>query len=214
MLTALAIISLSLSAGKTTKLFVADHKDYCNATNEDKCLLTKTSKGDNWKISNTIIDGFTYQEGYEYLLKVKEVNTANGELHYKLSKVLTKTKTNYNPANELYNKQWFLYTMYEDTTFINLVDTTVVFMKLDSAANKINVRGVCNNLSGAISVEGNKISIANLVSTKMACKGVMLEEIVSSMLQYMTNYKLRGNTLTLYSDIRSMVFKYRPEKKK
>lgn len=46
---------------------------------------------------------------------------------------------------------------------------TLVF---DLKENKISGNGGCNNYFGPIKIEGNKISIGDLVSTKMFCEGV------------------------------------------
>jgi hypothetical protein len=215
LLTASVIISLSLTAGKTTKLFVADHKDYCNATTDDECLLVKTNSNDTWQASGAIIDGFTYAEGYEYQLKVKDVTTDKDSVkHYKLSKVLSKVKTDFKPTDVLYNKQWFLHTMFEDTTFINLVDTTVIYMKIDTPINHVLVRGVCNTMMGSAKADGYKLSFSAFSSTKVACKANTLESIIGAMFEKMTDYKVRGNVLTLYSGKSAMVFKYNPPTKK
>lgn len=193
------------NAQKTIKLFVAEQTAMCPGNYSAECLLVKEKKKDEWSPYYGSIEGFTYEPGYEYILKV-EKKLKGGT--YSLIKTCKKKKTTYNPAERMDMKRWFLHSLHDDTTYINLLDTTKVYMEINLKEKRVSGKGICNRFSGGITIEGTNLTIAALASTKMACEGVKLEAIVTGMLQNMKRFKVVGNTLTLSGDNKDrMVFK-------
>ncbi|MDH6254227.1 hypothetical protein M2347_003954 [Chryseobacterium sp. H1D6B] len=69
----------------------------CTGVAPMKCLQVKEKASENWTNFYTNIDGFTYEPGYEYVLKVKTEKIANppadgSSIKYTLIKQVSKTK--------------------------------------------------------------------------------------------------------------------------
>lgn len=191
----LLVFAGALSAQKK-KLYVADQVMAC-MKNPNGCMQVKEKSKGEWQSMVDTIEGFAYQEGYNYTLKVEQLaNTANGA-HYKLLKVLKQKKSDFNPASRLPAKRWYLQEMVEDTTFIRLMDTSAVYIELKPADMSFSGHGLCNNFHGILNTDGSQISLTQIVSTKMACKGTLLESIVTTMLADMHSFKVVGDKLTL-----------------
>ncbi|GAB0157423.1 hypothetical protein CHRYSEOSP005_26980 [Chryseobacterium sp. Alg-005] len=69
----------------------------CTGVAPMKCLQVKEKQEDNWTNFYSNIEGFTYEPGYEYVLKVKTEKIANppadaSSIKYTLIKQVSKTK--------------------------------------------------------------------------------------------------------------------------
>ncbi|MCL8538404.1 DUF4377 domain-containing protein [Chryseobacterium gallinarum] len=77
----------------------------CTGVAPMKCLQVKEKASENWTNLYTNIEGFTYEPGYEYVLKVKTEKIANppadgSSIKYTLVKQVSKTKKEKADANE------------------------------------------------------------------------------------------------------------------
>lgn len=192
----LLLLSINAKAGNTQKIYIADRLIECGDKKISDCMLVKNKPKEEWQNFSDKIEGFIYEEGFEYKLLVSG-SSAKGFI---LKKVLKKKKTEYNPAERMDKKKWFLYMLHDDSNFIRLMDTTTVFMQVNLADKSVSGKGVCNNFRGVLHTEGNHISITAVAFTRMACKGNILEGIVANMFDRMKTYKVAGNTLTLAGD--------------
>ena len=94
------ILILSLTAkscNETKHIYVADHLVDCVSVGPQKCMLVKDKIVDNWTNFYGNIEGFDYEEGYEYLLNVKVEEIKNPpadapSFKYILVEVFEKTK--------------------------------------------------------------------------------------------------------------------------
>jgi hypothetical protein len=69
----------------------------CTGVAPMKCLQVKENTSENWSNFYSNIEGFTYEPGYEYVLKVKTEKIANppadgSSIKYTLVKQVSKTK--------------------------------------------------------------------------------------------------------------------------
>lgn len=69
----------------------------CTGVTPMKCLQVKEKASDSWQNFYTNIEGFTYEPGYEYVLKVKTEKIENppmdaSSIKYTLIKQVSKTK--------------------------------------------------------------------------------------------------------------------------
>lgn len=194
----LLIGSLGFAQKKT--LYVADRRSSCIESATMECLLIKDSKKGAWQSYSSSINGFDYQEGFEYQLLVEvEPAPAGAPVKYRLLKVKSKKRTNYDPSEKLADRRWFLYQMYADSHYIKLLDTSTVYLQFYPNEKQVSGHGICNTFNGGLVTTGYKISILQMASTKMACTGTVLESIITDMLEEMTTYRVAGNTLTLTS---------------
>ncbi|SIQ22161.1 protein of unknown function [Chryseobacterium indoltheticum] len=69
----------------------------CTGVAPMKCLQVKEKESDTWQNFYTNIEGFTYEPGYEYVLKVRTEKIENppmdaSSIKYTLIKQVSKTK--------------------------------------------------------------------------------------------------------------------------
>lgn len=212
LLSALFITSLVFAQKKT--LYVADRRSSCIESATMECLLIRETKKGAWQSYSGSINGFTYEEGFEYQLQVEvEPAPAGTQEKYRLLKVKSKKRTNYDPAEKLADHRWYLYQMYADSHYIKLLDTSTVYMQFYPNEKQVSGHGVCNTISGGMVATGYKVSFLQLATTKMECTGTILENIITDMLEEMVTYKVAGNTLTLLSADGSsyLLFKFRQD---
>jgi heat shock protein HslJ len=196
-------------AGPHKKIYVNDRKIACAGNFE--CMQIKEKAKKDWQITTDTIAGFNYQEGYTYTLSVEITEPKNsyaGNLNdkYKLVKIISKTKTSYNPAEKLENKTWHLKSLTGARVTMSERDT-VVYIRLNIKTGKINGRGICNNFVGSLKTDGNSITFENLAFTKMMCDGIAFEKTLSEFLVAAKSYTLEENKLTLFcSGNRELVF--------
>lgn len=85
------------AAGKTETLYVNNKLVDCVGVGPQKCMQTRTSPKGEWTLFYGGIDGFRYEPGYRYKLKVNVSKIKNppmdsSNLKYSLVKVLSKKK--------------------------------------------------------------------------------------------------------------------------
>lgn len=101
---ALAIFA-TVQCTSTSGVSAADEKTFivgpqtadCTGVAPMKCLQVKEKPTDNWSNFYTNIEGFTYEPGYEYVIKVKTEKVENlpadaSSIKYTLIKQVSKTK--------------------------------------------------------------------------------------------------------------------------
>jgi len=86
----------SSSADEKTFIVASQTVD-CTGVAPMKCLQVKEKASDSWQNFYTNIEGFTYEPGYEYVLKVKTEKIENppmdgSSIKYTLVKQVSKTK--------------------------------------------------------------------------------------------------------------------------
>ncbi|WP_027381703.1 DUF4377 domain-containing protein [Chryseobacterium daeguense] len=85
------------SSGTEQTLIVGPKTRDCTGIAPMKCLQIKEKPTDNWTIFYSNIAGFTYEPGFEYVLKVRTEKIANppadgSSISYTLVKQVSKTK--------------------------------------------------------------------------------------------------------------------------
>ena len=191
------------------KIYISDHKIACAGTFE--CMQIKEKAKKDWQVTTDTIIGFNYQEGYVYRLLVEIAepkNTCAGILNdkYKLVKIISKTKTNYNPAEKLGNKTWHLKALTGEKVTLSEKDTAI-FIRLNVKGGKLSGRGVCNSFVGTLKTDGHSITFENIAFTKMFCEGITIEKILSGYLTAVKTYGLTENQLTFFCNgTRKMIF--------
>lgn len=80
----------------------------------------------------------------------------------------------------------------------SLVNGKAPFILFSSAEQRIQANGGCNNISGSYELkEGNRIAFSKMISTKMACQDMEVEDRLIKVLETADNYSLKGNQMTL-----------------
>lgn len=208
----LLFVSFCQAKGKKT-FFVADRTVACAGTFE--CLQVREKAKDAWRPYADTIAGFDYQEGFEYQIQVLALETKNTmsglyDEKYKLVKVISKKKTGYNPAAKLEGKKWVTASMDDTHRVLNMREAGI-YAIFNTKEGRVTGKGVCNKFNAKFQATGSKISITELVSTKMMCKAEQFENIAFDFFRKAVTYKLEGNTLTLIqADGQNMVLEGNP----
>lgn len=82
---------------KTKTLYIDAQLADCEGVGPQKCMKIKENPDEQWSLFYDGIEGFDFQEGYTYQIKVQITPVTNpmadaSSLHYKLIKVLSKEK--------------------------------------------------------------------------------------------------------------------------
>lgn len=98
----------------TVRYTIASQKGDCVGVAPQKCLLVKKGNATEWEFFYSPIEGFNYEDGYEYVLEVKEekrkhVPADASSVKYTLVKEIAKTANTSRPLPVLqkqYTLQW------------------------------------------------------------------------------------------------------------
>ncbi|WP_223148885.1 DUF4377 domain-containing protein [Aquimarina sp. RZ0] len=93
----LSFIFLYSSCQETKTIYIASQMKDCQGVGPQKCLLVRESPEAEWQFFYDQIEGFEYEEGYKYKIKVSISSIKNpledgSSLQYKLIKVISKQK--------------------------------------------------------------------------------------------------------------------------
>jgi heat shock protein HslJ len=155
----------------------------CVGVAPQKCMQVKENSEDDYSMFYNQIEGFDYEEGYEYELVVREEKVENppadaSSLKWTLVEEVSKKPAAEAGMVELEDTQWMLISYLDQAG--DLVDalpgtnTTALFQE-----GQVNGNAGCNGYFGSYEVEGANLSIGPLASTEMFCvspPGVMDQE--------------------------------------
>lgn len=97
------------------------------------------------------------------------------------------------------SNKWWLTKIYTSDSFIQ-VSAKKAFVHFNTADGKINGNGSCNSFGGKVTGDGNKLSLANIFSTKMYCNEVQsIEDEFFRQLQKVTRYEIKEKKLILFN---------------
>lgn len=193
------ILILSLTAkscDETKHIYVADHLVDCVGVAPQKCMLVKDKIVDDWTNFYGSIEGFDYEEGYDYLLNVKIETIKNppadgSSLKYTLIEVFEKNKT---LKQTTINNNWKVITMKEmDHLEIN---PTIQF---DAKENKLSGFAGCNNFFGSYDPENNQLDFSKMGLTRKMCPDMSIENDFINNMKSVTYYKIDNNQLMFYN---------------
>jgi len=90
-------MSNSASSGDEKTFIIAAQTVDCTGVAPMRCLQVKEKESDNWGNFYSNIEGFTYEPGFEYILKVKTEKIQNppmdgSSIKYTLVQQVSKTK--------------------------------------------------------------------------------------------------------------------------
>lgn len=193
------ILVLSLTAkscDETKHIYVADHLVDCAGVGPKKCMLIKEKMVDNWTIFYDKIEGFDYEEGYEYLLNVKIKTIKNppvdgSNLKYTLVEVFEKKKTE-KPVT--LNNKWKVISM---KGIDNLqINPTIQF---DEYQKRISGFAGCNNYFGNYDPDTNKMDFSKMGMTRKMCPDMTTENAFINNLREFSYFKIENKQLSFYN---------------
>ena len=193
------ILLLSLTAkscDETKHIYIADHLVDCEGVAPQKCMLIKEKIVDKWTTFYDQIEGFEYEEGYEYLLNVKIKTIKNppadgSNLKYTLIEVFEKKKTE---KQITLNNKWKVVSMrgFEDLK----INPTIQF---DANEKKISGFAGCNNYFGNYDPESNQLDLSKMGMTRKMCPDMTIENTFTNHLRNVSYYKIENKALSFYN---------------
>jgi heat shock protein HslJ len=168
MLIMLAISSAALAQGMNEEraMIVGPSRVICTGVGPQWCLQVKDSSDSDYQLFYSPIEGFDYQPGFEYELRVAVSEVENppadaSNLSYALIEVVSMTRV-------LESNQWLLesYRNAEGAMVDTLADTPVT---LEFTFDGIGGSAGCNSYFGGVTLDGSAITISDIISTLMLC---------------------------------------------
>ena len=198
---AIVLFSFSCSDSSNKIIYIADAPVDCVGVGPQKCLQIKEEGNTDWTYFYDSIEGFDYDAGFFYKLKVEVTKIENppadgSTLHYKLLEVLGKSKV---PLN-LDQGSWLVTRVKERDSF-----GRNPFIKIDLSHNEINGNTSCNRFSAKIAVKNNKLEISELSSTEMLCKDMDVESAFLEALKSVSSYTLKEEKLQLLDENKKLL---------
>ena len=202
------LLFLCYSCSKNTKkvLFISNKQVDCIGVAPQKCLDIKEERSTEWTFLYNAIEGFDYEEGFFYKIKVdvSEVdNTAADQSSHKytLIEILEKSKT---PLT--LNNASLLVTRINDRDRFGRNP----FIKIDLSKNEITGNTSCNRFSGKITLKkNNKVAFSKIVSTEMMCNEIDVETVFLDALKKITSYTLKEEKLELHDRKKKVIIECR-----
>lgn len=159
-----------MAQSNTFKLEVKEEKGDCTGVGPMKCYFVKYHNSKDWEYFYTQIQGFDYQEGYRYTLRVKRTKLTNvpadgSTYKYELVKILKKKAVKVpNKEALLGDKKWFITELNGKT-----VGTKNAYIKFFPGRSSYSASMGCNTLNGAYTQDGKAIHLKAGMSTQMMC---------------------------------------------
>jgi heat shock protein HslJ len=161
--------------GVEKTIFVGPKLVDCTGVAPQKCMLVKENPEDDYTLFYEQIEGFNYEEGFEYELVVVEQEVEDppadaSSIRWILLEELSKTPVESANENQLEWTNWVMVSyLNQDGEVIKSlpgVHATALFQD-----GQVNGNASCNNFFGEYEVDGSNITVGPLASTEMLCGG-------------------------------------------
>ncbi|HLT33301.1 MAG TPA: DUF4377 domain-containing protein [Aquaticitalea sp.] len=194
-------VLLSCTSDNEKTIFVADTMVKCTGVTPQECLQIKEKEENNWSNYYSSIEGFDYEEGYTYKLKVeiskiKNPPTGASSEKYVLIEVLEKIKT---PVS-LTSGSWLVTKIKDKTSFERNPTITLTMPQ-----GQITGSTGCNKYFGNVILENNNFKVNTIGSTKMACATMDAEQRFLQTLNEIETYKIQNDMLQLLNTNKTVV---------
>ncbi|WP_340114632.1 META domain-containing protein [Maribellus mangrovi] len=201
----LTLIFIIVSCNTTNEniYWVNSYQVDCVGVGPMKCMLIQKGKAiedGTWQNFYSKIEGFEYEPGFIYKLKVKEEQLENvpadaSSIKYILVDVLEKTEDSKLGLNGTWNAQKI------NGSIIKLPSTrgAGVLPTVYIDITKMQISGIdnCNNFTGSISkLSESTIELGPLAATQKMCPDMAIATAFNKALQAVKQYELSENTLT------------------
>lgn len=183
---------------------IADHRVDCQAVAPMKCLIIKKTEKDAPELFYDSIKGFDYEEGFDYVVKVKETPVVNppadaSSLAYELIELVSKTPV-VSKIEVALNDIWVLSDgQAESLKNPSLKPRPVLELHVKEA--KVMGQAPCNQYQGDFQAapSGGGLRFGNIMVTRKACEFLQAEADYFKLLQSVESYRREELELVLES---------------
>lgn len=194
-------------AEKGTIYWVNSYTVDCVGVGPMKCLLIQkgeTMVEGEWQNFFAPIEGFDYEPGFIYKLRVKEEKIENvpadaSSVNYTLIEVLEKNKD----ARLALNGTWDAFKINGSVIKLTRQRDAGVIPQIEISIEEMTIRGIngCNNLSGKIlSIKDNKIELGPIAVTSKMCPDMTIADSFNNALNAVKEFKVEDGKLKLLAE--------------
>lgn len=206
----------SLKPANEKTYWVNSYKVDCVGVAPMKCLLVQRGESvveGQWQNFYSNIEGFEFEPGFIYKLKVKEEKLENvpadaSSVKYTLVKVIEKKQDMKLRLNDI----WLVISVGGEE--VELVEETGkrknAQLEIHISEMKVMGNDGCNNFHGSIKSVGEEIlEFGPIAGTRMMCIDMTIPDKINTALMQVKKYKIANLKLTLYdeADNELIVFK-------
>ncbi|QKX07061.1 DUF4377 domain-containing protein [Aquimarina sp. TRL1] len=190
----------SKKVGKEEILWIHSAKVPCMGVAPMSCFSVKkegTGVSQDWELFYDTIEGFSYEPGYLYKIKVgvtdipvEMVPADASSVKYTLIRVISKEKD----EGLRLSDSWKLIKLKETS----IPKNAKPYMEINIAENKVFGMGGCNRFSGSIQkATKTQLQLGPMMSTKMLCEQADMEHQFFRALEEVMSYRIENNKLYL-----------------
>lgn len=199
----------SQEQGEMKTLYVEPELVDCVGVAPMQCMQVKEDPNGEYLNFFNQIEGFTFEPGFTYELRVNVEPVANppadgSALRYTLVEVVSKTAVEQTAteANELQGVRWVLVS-YRNAAgeTVNALPDREVTAEF-GADGRVAGSGGCNNYFASYTVDGSNLTISQAGSTMMACEPVEVMQQEADFLAALgtaATWQIDGETLTIFN---------------
>lgn len=190
--------------GVEKNIYVGAQLVDCQGVGPMKCLQVKDAPEEEWRLFYGVIEGFTYEEGFIYTLKIRETQVENppadgSSLKWTLVEVMTQEEM---PAPKDQGKTWTLQAYGPPAELTPVPADITVTLIMDLIENKVFGTSGCNRYTGILFTGEGGVRIGEISSTEMACAEVVMavETAYLGLLPAVRAYKVESGQLIMDCD--------------
>lgn len=204
---AMAIVLVVGLSSCSKIIYIAPQKVDCLGMADQKCFLIRNKPGENWIMNSGSINGFDYEEGFEYKVKVVKDKVPGpiqgvGATNYRVVKVLEKEQA-LESAVRLTSQDWKLVSIEDENGVEKPVDVKNIDLHFNTEENKVNGNAGCNRFFGSFEIKDDNVRFLELGSTKMSCANPevnRIEALYLGTLEQIIRYQFVGKRLRLIGE--------------
>ncbi len=185
-------------------IFIAPELKDCTGVGPMRCMQVAAGPDGPWTLFYNQIEGFTFEEGFAYELKVRTEQVANppadgSSLRYILIELVSKTPAApaAPAAGDLAGTSWTLSAINGAAPIASERPAGIEF----NDAGRIAGSSGCNRMMGGYTVDGATLTVGQLAGTMMACPEPLMqqEQTFLTILGAAASYAIADDTLTITS---------------
>lgn len=176
-------------------IFVADHLEDCTGVGKQQCMLIRESAEEQWTYLYQQIEGFNYEPGYLYQLKVEVSQVENppadaSSLRYVLKEILSKEPVQ---NTDVLQGSWKVVQI-DGLEDIEIHPT----LEFNAEENRVSGFSGCNNYFAGYTLSGNDLTIGHSGATRKMCPDMSVEDAFLPLLSAVASYELDNKGLHLF----------------
>lgn len=196
---------MAAGAAREVTLYVGPELVDCVGVAPQKCMLVKENPEDEYQYFYSAIEGFEFEPGYTYELRVRVDPVANApadasSLRYTLIEMVSKEPATADAAEMLVleGPTWQLTAVVDGSGVLNAVPDGVE-ATASFADGMVGGSGGCNRYGAAYTIDGESLTIMPGPMTMMACPEpqMSVEQQFMAALGATTSYQIAGDQLEL-----------------